>query len=490
MEPKVNWHSQRGFLYAVIGSAIGLGNLWRFPYVAYENGGSAFFLPYVLAMLSVGLPILIMEFAFGHHSQQRAPRAFSQLHRRFSSFGWFQVCLTAVIALYYSVILAWVLSFFVYAFDQSWGIDTNFFFFRHYLHLFSKTELHHWYSPQWHIISSLFVVWLLCFIVIKLGLNKGIERLSRYVTPLFMVLVLLLMVRVCFLPGAWIGIKALFTPDLSLLAKPKVWSAAYGQVFFSLGLGLSVMIAYASFLPKKANLNQSALIAVLANGVFSFVCAILVFGMLGVLAFSNSQPIENIVTAGIGLTFVTLPAAINLLPMPTVIGPIFFLGLFLMGFSSQLSLLQTLLSSLEDRSHQQPRIPISIKICLGGFFIAVFLTGANGILLIDVIDYFTNQIALVFSGLVELLIIAWLYPANALRQYTNNHSKWAIPSGTDLCLKLLCPALLAGLLLSHTISTLFNGYANYPHWDSALLGWGNIGVLILSAMLLNKKTTP
>jgi NSS family neurotransmitter:Na+ symporter len=385
------------------------------------------------------------------------------------------------------VILAWVLSFFVYAFDQSWGIDTNFFFFRHYLHLFSKTELQHWYSPQWHIVSSLLVVWGLCFVVMKLGLNKGIERVSRYATPIFMVLVLLLMIRVMFVSGAWIGIKALFTPDFTVLSSSKVWSAAYGQVFFSLGLGLSVMLAYASFLPKKTNLNQSALITVIANGVFSLVCAVLVFGMLGVLSHANNQPIDNVVTAGIGLTFVTLPAAINLLPMPTVIGPIFFLGLFLIGFTSQLSLLQTVLSSLEDRKIQQRRIPIIFKLCVGGFALSIFLTGANGILFIDIIDYFTNQIALVFSGFIELLAIAWLYPTNALRQYSNDHSTWHLPNGVNFCLKVLCPTLLATLLFGHAMTVLIEGYAPYSQWNNVIFGGGSLSVLVISALLLNRK---
>lgn len=482
------WRSQRGFLLAVIGSAIGLGNLWRFPYIAYENGGGAFLLPYVLAMLAIGLPILVLEFAFGHRYRARAPQAFQQLKRQFGWLGWFQVCLAGVIALYYSVILAWVLSFFGYAFDQAWGIDTNFFFFRDYLHLYPKTELQHWYAPQWHIVVSLLGVWGICFAILALGLNKGLEQISRYATPIFMGLILVLTVRVCFLSGAWSGIAHFFTPDFHSLTSPKVWSAAFGQVFFSLGVGLSVMIAYASFLPQKTNLNGSALTVVVANGVFSLICAVLVFGMLGVLAHTNSQPFENVVTAGIGLAFVAIPAAINLLPMPTVVGPLFFFGLFLIGLTSQLSLLQAVVAPLQDRRENTSPLKISGGICAVGSVLAIFLTGSNGILLIDILDFFANQLALVFSGLMELLVIAWLYPIKDLRAYSDAHSHWRLPSGIDPCLKVLCPIILVLLLFGHAMETLLKGYAHYSLWDNLLFGGGCLLLLFVSAIWLGRKS--
>ncbi|GAL07166.1 sodium-dependent transporter [Photobacterium aphoticum] len=244
------WGSRAGFILAAVGSAIGLGNIWRFPYMAYENGGGAFFIPYLFAMITAGIPFMIMEFSLGHKLRGAAPRAFSKLGTKFEWLGWFQVSIAAIIAVYYVAIIGWAISYLGMAFTQSWGSDTNAFFFSEYLKLGenSPSQLG---SLQFHIAIPMTIAWAITFAAIFTGVKGGIERASKIMMPLLFLMVLGFISRVVFLPGAMDGLNYLFQPDFSKILDAKVWSAAYGQIFFTLSVGFAIMIAYSSYLPKN-----------------------------------------------------------------------------------------------------------------------------------------------------------------------------------------------------------------------------------------------
>ncbi|ABV38050.1 putative sodium-dependent transporter [Shewanella sediminis HAW-EB3] len=481
------WNSRIGFILAAVGSAIGLGNIWRFPYMAYENGGGAFFIPYLFAMISAGIPFMIMEFSLGHKLRGAAPKVFSRLGihygLRLEWLGWFQVLIAAVIAVYYVAIIGWTISFLGFSFTQSWGTDTNAFFFNEYLQLGdnSPTSLGVF---QPHIALPMAIAWAITSLAIFTGVRGGIERASKIMMPLLFIMVLVLIGRIVFLPGALEGLNYLFQPDFSKILDTKVWSAAYGQIFFTLSVGFAIMLAYSSYLPEKSDINNNAFMTVLINCGFSIMGGIMIFGVLGYMAQEQAKPLTEVVTSGVGLAFVTIPAAINLLPAPYILGPLFFFALVVAGLSSHISILEAVTSAIMDKLHL-PRKKAAAIVCGTGFIISMAFATNGGLLLLDLIDYFINNIALLFSCFIELIILTWLFKIADVRDYTNRLSEFTIGIWFELCLRFISPAMLGIILVRNLVNTVNNGYGDYPIADQLLLGWGLIAIMLFISILIN-----
>ncbi|GHA36125.1 sodium-dependent transporter [Photobacterium aphoticum] len=477
------WGSRAGFILAAVGSAIGLGNIWRFPYMAYENGGGAFFIPYLFAMITAGIPFMIMEFSLGHKLRGAAPRAFSKLGTKFEWLGWFQVSIAAIIAVYYVAIIGWAISYLGMAFTQSWGSDTNAFFFSEYLKLGenSPSQLG---SLQFHIAIPMTIAWAITFAAIFTGVKGGIERASKIMMPLLFLMVLGFISRVVFLPGAMDGLNYLFQPDFSKILDAKVWSAAYGQIFFTLSVGFAIMIAYSSYLPKKSDINNNAFMTVLINCGFSIMAGVMIFAVLGYMAQEQAKPITEVVSAGVGLAFVTIPAAINLLPAPFILGPLFFFALVVAGLSSHISIIEAVTSAIIDKLNWT-RKKAAVVVCGLGYLVSMAFATNGGLLLLDLVDYFINNIALLASCLIEIAIIAWLLKVSDIRQYVNERSEFSIGKWFEVCLRFLSPAMLAVIVTTNLINTFNEGYGGYDHSDLLMLGWGLVGAMLLLAIIIN-----
>jgi len=481
------WGSRLGFILATIGSAIGLGNIWRFPYIAYENGGGAFFIPYLFAMITVGIPFMIMEFGMGHKYKGSAPHVFARLNSNFAWLGWFQVLIAVIISIYYVAIIAWTISYLGMSFTQAWGTDPNTFFFTQYL----KRAAHHSPLPlgslQIHIMIPMVIAWLVSFSAIFTGIKGGIERMNKVMMPLLFILVIALIAKVITMPGALNGINYLFTPDFSKITDPKVWSAAYGQMFFTLGVGFSIMIAYTSYLPKKSDITNNAFITVLINCGFSILAGIMIFAILGNMAYEQSKPIAQVVTSGIGLAFVTIPSAINSLPAPYIIGPLFFFSLVIAGLSSHLSVVEAITSSIIDK-FKISRKKAAIMVCGLGLVASLAFATNGGLALLDIVDYFINNIALLLSCIIELVIMTWIIKINDIHEHVNNISEFKIGSWFEICLRFISPLLLILIIGSNIYGTLTNGYAGYSQSDIIIFGWGITALILGIAVLINKMS--
>ncbi|MGR5115292.1 sodium-dependent transporter [Photobacterium damselae] len=477
------WGSRAGFILAAVGSAIGLGNIWRFPYMAYENGGGAFFIPYLFAMLTAGIPFMIMEFTLGHKLRSAAPRAFAKLGGKYEWLGWFQVFIAAVIAVYYVAIIGWAISYLGFSFQQSWGSDTNAFFFSEYLKLgeHSPSQLG---GFQLHIAIPMMIAWAITFAAIYSGVKGGIERASKIMMPLLFIMVLGLITRVVFLPGALDGLNYLFQPDFSKILDAKVWSAAYGQIFFTLSVGFAIMIAYSSYLPSKSDINNNAFMTVLINCGFSITAGVLIFAVLGYMAQEQAKPLTEVVSAGVGLAFVTIPAAINLLPAPYILGPLFFLALVVAGLSSHISIIEAVTSAVIDKLNWS-RKKAAIVVCGTGFIVSMAFATNGGLLLLDLVDYFINNVALLSSCLLELLIVGWLVKIADIRQYANSISDFTIGKWFELCIRFISPIMLAIILVTNLYKTLAEGYGGYDMSDLLTLGWGLVGMMIVVSIIIN-----
>ncbi|HAM44199.1 MAG TPA: sodium-dependent transporter, partial [Propionibacteriaceae bacterium] len=308
------WTGQIGFLLAAIGSAVGLGNIWRFPGVAYENGGGAFMIPYLVAILTAGIPILFLDYAIGHRFRGSAPLSLRRLTGKASgeALGWFQVAVSFIIAIYYTAVIAWALSYFVFSFTIAWGDDPAGFFVGEYLQVGDPT-LTGGFVPG--VLIPMAVVWALVLAVLAGGIAKGVQRVNLIAMPLLVVGFLILVVRSLFLDGALDGLNALFTPHWAALTDPAVWIAAYSQVFFSLSIAFGIMITYASYRKKRSNLTSPGLVVAFANSSFELLAGIGVFAALGFLAHSQATTVGELEgLTGPILSFVTFPLIISHMP--------------------------------------------------------------------------------------------------------------------------------------------------------------------------------
>jgi NSS family neurotransmitter:Na+ symporter len=455
--------------------------------MAYENGGGAFFIPYLFAMLTAGIPFMILEFSLGHKLKKTAPRVFAQLGQtlgfKLEWLGWFQVFIAAVIAVYYVAIIGWSISYLGFSFTQRWGENPNSFFFDEFLKLGNN-------SPsnlgqfQLGIAISITLAWAMSFGAVYTGVKGGIERANKVLMPLLFMMVLLLIARVLFLPGALSGLNYLFEPDFSRLLDFKVWSAAYGQIFFTLSVGFAIMLAYSSYLPTKSDINNNAFMTVLINCGFSILAGILIFGVLGYMAEQQMKPLTEVVSSGIGLAFVTIPTAINLMPVPYILGPLFFIALVIAGLSSHISIMEAVISAVIDKFHLR-RKTAAIIVCSFGYLVSMAFATNGGLLLLDLVDYFINNIALLLSCMLELIIVAWLLKVSFIRQHANENSEFQLGYWLEICLKIISPGILIAILLKNLYNTLVNGYGDYPIADQLILGWGLVGTMLFFAVVIN-----
>ena len=229
MTKREQWGTRLGFVLAAIGSAIGLGNIWRFPYVAYENGGGAFFIPYLFAMLTAGIPFLILEFSIGHKIRGSASGIFKRLSPNWEWVGWWQILVSFVISIYYVAVVGWSISYFFLAMKQGWGSDTAGFFFKEYLAL--SDGPFNLGGIRWNIMASVVAAWVICWVVLFKGVKQGIETASKIFMPLLFIMVIIITLRAVTLPGSHEGMNWMFQPDFSKLLDMKAgfgWTVPNG----------------------------------------------------------------------------------------------------------------------------------------------------------------------------------------------------------------------------------------------------------------------
>jgi NSS family neurotransmitter:Na+ symporter len=463
------WKTHIGFLMAAIGSAIGLGNIWRFPYLCYKNGGGAFLIPYFTALLIVGIPLMILEIGLGHKMRGSAPASYATISRRWEWVGWWQLGFIMFgIMLYYSVVISWCINYFFYSFNLSWGDDPNKFFFSSFL---MKTD-----SPfvigdiRTPILLGLASVWFLSWFIVFLGVQKGLERANKFFMPLLFILVAIIVLWSVRLPGAKNGLAVYLRPDFSRLAEVDVWIDAFSQIFFTLSLGFGIIIAYASYLPRKSEIVRDSVIISLTNCIFSVFVGLGVFAVLGYMAEKTARPIDQVVTKEIGLAFVAFPKAISLLPsLAGLFGAFFFGSLVIAGLSSSISILEAFTSGVVDKFHY-PRNAVVSVLCIIGFAGSIIFTTQASLYWIDIVDHFINHYGLVLAGLFECVIIGWVYKTKRLRDHINHASTTKISWWWDYVIKAIIPAVLVMLLVNSLIQELAAPYEDYPVLSLIILG--------------------
>ncbi|WNM23292.1 sodium-dependent transporter [Demequina capsici] len=478
-----HWSGQTAFILAAIGSAVGLGNIWRFPGQAYENGGGAFMIPYLLALLTAGIPILFLENAIGHRFRGSAPLAMRRVHRSAEGVGWFHVAICFVIGLYYTAIIAWSLSYFWFSFRLDYGDDPAQFFASQYLQLGEPGTLSAHIVPG--VALPLVLVWALTIAILALGIHKGVERLNVVGIPLLVVTFGILAVRALFLPGATDGIEALFTPDYSVLTDPDVWIAAYGQVFFSLSLAYGVMITYASYRRRRSNVTGPALVVAFGNSSFSLLAGLAVFATLGYLAHVQGVGVSDLQGIdGVNLSFVTFPAVIAQMPGGQLFGAMFFASLVLAGLTSLISVMQTISAAFQDKFGWNPRTTAVAVGCVSAALSIVGFSSSTGLFLLDTVDQWSNQLGIVAGAIAMIAAALWFgRRGHELERHLAAVSTIR-PGRYWPALVNVVTLLLIYMFMSKAISLAKDGYGGYPTWYIITFGWGTIAFIALVAVVM------
>lgn len=498
MEERSQWGTRAGFVLAAIGSAVGLGNIWRFPAVAYENGGGAFFIPYLFALLTAGIPILILEFTMGHKYRGSAPLTYRRMNDKTEGIGWWAVLVAFVISTYYSVIIAWAISYSFFSFNLAWGEDTQSFLFADYLKLADSPGDIGSLVPG--VLIPLIVVWLIVLGVLSRGVKRGIEIANRIMIPTLVVVFTIIVIRAVTLPGALTGLNAFFEPDFSRILDSSVWVAAYGQIFFSLSIAFAIMITYSSYLPKKSDITNNAFITGFSNSGFELLAGIGVFSILGFMATQQGVGIDEVVAGGVGLAFVVFPAIINEFPFfREFFGLLFFLSLVLAGLTSLISIVETYVAGLVDKFN----ISRTKAVLYGGglsAIISLLFATQGGLFFLDLVDYFINQFGVAALGLVEVILVAWiLRKLGVFKTHADEISDIKLGSWWTISLGLITPVVLGYMmydLLSTNILRKFdNDTGNYEGYSDAFinLGWAvAVGAIILGIVLalISWKSNP
>ncbi|MGB2865821.1 MAG: sodium-dependent transporter [Sedimentisphaerales bacterium] len=484
-ERRESWGTRGGFILAAVGSAVGLGNLWGFPYKLYSYGGGAFLIPYIVALLVIGIPIMILEFSIGHYTQRAAPDAFKRGHKHFEMVGWWGIILAFVIITYYPVILAYCFSFLWYSIvgiftggELPWagkGIEgvenAKLFFNETYLGKIDIEDARFYLgSIRWNLVLPLAITWATMYFCIF----KGVRLVGKIVwltVPLPWLMLAILAVRGLTLEGSMQGLAYYLDPVWSELTKPVTWRYAIGQVFFSLSLAYGVMITYASFLHRKSDINNNAAIISIADFATSFVAGLAVFATLGGMAFVTQQAgnpvtVENVAEAGPSLAFVAFPYALAQLPYSAWFSFVFFFALVTLGVDSAFSMTESILASIVDKTGWRRCIVLPALSLVGFLFGMIYITRA-GFNWLGAIDGFVNGTwGIAFMGLLECIVLGWLWRIGTLRRHANSRSDWKLGRWYDYLIRMVIPVVLGALFFWQLFDDISGGgFLRTPEGD-------------------------
>ncbi|PKM94890.1 MAG: sodium-dependent transporter [Firmicutes bacterium HGW-Firmicutes-1] len=490
-----NWQSRKGFIFAAAGAAIGLGNLWRFPFQAYKNGGGAFLLPYFVALITCAIPLMIMEYAYGRKIRGGSVMAFSKLNKKYEVVGWIQVMVPIIVMTYYSAIIAVSVIFMVYSLGHAFGMINWLSDPGPIMGMVTgsaESALDLGAGMSIYILIAVIAVWFCNWLIVKKGISGGIEKMSTIFTPMLMVLMIIFMINAVRLNGASIGLEALFKPDFSKILSPSIWVSAYAQVFFSTTLAVGVMIAYGSYLHEKADIVNSAFITVFANSSFDLIAGVLVFSTLGYLV--NTMGIDfTAFGTGAGVAFIAFPIAISTMSTNVVIqgllGFVFFFCLFIAGLSSSISMLESFATAALDKFNISRGKLVTIISIVGFAGSTCFASYAGFNYILDIVDAYVGNIIIAGLGLVEVILISYVYGTSKLREEANAYSDFKVGKWWDYLLRYFTPLLLGAVV----ITNLFNLITGLFNQDSVgvisniAFGWGTVVLMIGASIVFYKK---
>ncbi|MBE6770949.1 MAG: sodium-dependent transporter [Ruminococcaceae bacterium] len=444
-EKRSSFTGKIGFVLAAAGSAVGLGNIWRFPYLAAKYGGGIFLLVYIILAVTFGFALMAAEIALGRKTGQSAIGAFKSLDKRYSFVGVLASVIPAIILPYYSVIGGWVtkyLAVFVSGGASATAADDYFTGF------ISKTG-----EP---------VVWFLIFIaltaiIVLLGVEKGVEKVSKVMMPVLIALTIFIAVYSMFMPGAMEGVKYYLTPDFSKFSIKTVL-AAMGQLFYSMSLAMGIMITYGSYMKKDVNLEKSVRQIEIFDTGIAFLAGLMIIP--AVFAFSGGD--ESALGKGPSLMFITLPKVFDSMKGGTVIGAIFFLLVLFAALTSSISLMETVVSIVRDKFGWNRK-----AVCIGVLIFCIVLglpscfgfsiwgeIAVNGLSILDMFDFVSNSVLMPIVAFLTCIFVGYVLKPKALIEEVELSGPFKAKKLFTVVIKYIAPVCILLILISSVLDTL------------------------------------
>uniref|UniRef100_A0A8C6WN00 Transporter n=1 Tax=Neogobius melanostomus TaxID=47308 RepID=A0A8C6WN00_9GOBI len=492
------WSSKREFILAMVGEIIGLGNVWRFPYLCFKNGGGVFLVPYVLFLLTCGIPIFFLEVSLGQMTGQGGITCWRKICPLFQGIGFGGLILMLYTCMYYIVILAWALLYLFSSFQSElpWASCNNTwntvnciqtandslsvnatssveeFWQRRILGLSGGIE--EMGSIRWDLAGCLLLCWITCYFCIW----KGVKSSGKvvYFTATFPYLMMVaLLIRGVTLPGAADGIRFYLWPDPSRLSDPQVWMDAASQILFSYAVCTGCLASLGSYNQRNNNCYKDAFALCLLNSATSIVAGFAIFSVLGYMSYELGVSIETVAESGPGLAFIAYPRAVAMMPLPQLWSVFFFMMIIFLGLDSEFVYLEGLVTSISDMypsffltGHRRKLLLLGV--CLVSLGIGLCMVTEGGLYVFQLFDYYAcSGIPLVLFAILESVCIGWVYGAD--RYYSNiadmiGYRPWPY---MKYCWKYITPTV--GILLFSLAQfkpLKYNNTYVYPTWGYGL----------------------
>lgn len=486
------WGSSATFILAAIGSAVGLGNAWRFPNLAAKHGGGAFLLVYLIAMLVIGIPLLMMEISIGRKMRSGAPGALKKLNKRFEPIGWAATSNAFVIVTYYAVVFAWVIMMAVFSFKffdmtgdsvAASGLWSNLIKTTGTIKGFDTISI--------PVIVCLLVAWGLIYYCIRNG-TKSVGKIIKYLVFLPVICLGFMAIKGITMPGALEGLSAFFIPDFSALKDPMLWVDAVGQVFYSMSVMMAIMIAYGSFLDDSSNIARDGFIIAFSDLAVSLLSGIVMFTTM----YGTNLQDMLAQKSGVGLAFGVYPTAIVNLSSSGIFNAIFafvfYFCLCTLAIDSAFSLVEGISTAFSDKFGTNKK-KTTITICIIAGIISIIYATGGGLAILDIVDNWCNSFTLILIGVIETIAIGWFCKSKFIvGEINRNTKKIKMPKiWFDIAVKFVAPISLAILFVWNIVDLFKNKGGIYGQSDgynlasNILAGWVVFGLCMISGFVIN-----
>ncbi|PAA64594.1 hypothetical protein BOX15_Mlig031699g3 [Macrostomum lignano] len=522
-----NWTGKMDFMLSCIGYAVGLGNIWRFPYLCYKNGGGAFLIPYFCFLILCGMPLVFLEMSFGQFSSL-SPIAIWKICPIFKGLGYGMVIISGIVCIYYNIIIAWTLFYLVSSFRAQlpWASCLNYWNtdscaqrssfnesanasianasqmavaanvsgrqvtpseeFWKYRVLNITSGIEDLGGIRWELFAALLVAWVLVFLCLVRGVKSSGKVV--YVTAIFPYLVLILLcIRGVTLPGAVNGLKLYLLPKWHKLLEFTVWADAAMQIFYSVGAAWGALITMSSYNRFRNNCLRDAVIVPLLNCGTSVFAGLVIFSIIGFIQSETGSPIEDVVDQGPGLIFVVYPEALTKIFLSPVWSVLFFLMIFTVGLDSQFGMFETMISAFTDEFPKRlsnKKILITALLVAVEFGIGVVCVTRGGIFVLQIMDWYSSTFSLMIISFFECVVIGWIYGADRFYRDIELMLGRQPSAWWRICWRFITPAIILCIfiisIVNHSPVTYGpedNKY-RYPKWAI------NIGMCLALMSLL------
>ncbi|XP_049823180.1 sodium- and chloride-dependent GABA transporter 1-like isoform X2 [Aethina tumida] len=494
------WGNKLDFLFSCISLSVGLGNVWRFPYLCFKNGGGAFLVTYTLAMIFCGIPMFFQEVAIGQYLGSGGMTFVGQLCPLLKGVGYATMTIVFLLDVYYCLIIAWTLFYIISTFssmpnlpwstcDNWWNTENCYvaetsyinstnrttsveeFFERRVLQISSGIEDIN--GMQWNLFVCLIIGWLLVYLVIRKGLHQSGKVI--WFSALFPYVVLLIfLVRAVTLDGASKGLLYFVTPRWEELLKPEPWMEGATQIFFAYSIGCGALPALGSYNKFHHNSYKDALITCIVNTLTSLMAGIVTFSILGHLASEQNTDVAQVVKSGPGLVFLTYPEVVLKLPGSPFWATIFFFMLVLLGIDSEFCLVESFITGILDNWSQQLRpyrTSFTAITCLVMFILGIPMVTNGGMYIFQLMDYYSaSGMSLIWVCFFQTIGVSWAFGVDKLSDCIEQMMGRRPSQFMCICWKYLAPFTMLAIFVSHCFQYESLTYAEYkyPHWADGL----------------------